>query len=65
MSSITDGMCQPCHYCGSQPENQTYEFVYNGIDRVVQADGYVKDNVESFLNHISKIYTYNEEDLFF
>jgi hypothetical protein len=33
---------EPCFYCGSEPANVIgrYKFVYNGVDRVVNWDGY-------------------------
>ena len=71
-------MSKPCHYCGLLPYNQTLELVYNGIDRVRADGSYTINNVvaccklcnrmksaltiEDFLNHISLIHSYNEED---
>lgn len=45
-----DITCQPCHYCGIEPSNEYVTpdkngtFVYNGIDRLDNARGYVKEN---------------------
>lgn len=40
---------QPCTYCGSKPSNVTTaqsgdQFVYNGLDRRDNSQGYTKDN---------------------
>ena len=44
---------QPCHYCGAQPHQSISQirpdlngdYIYNGLDRVDNARGYVADNV--------------------
>jgi hypothetical protein len=71
-----------CHYCGEKPSNNmiyrqkyfTYEFSYNGLDRIDSKKGYIKGNVVScckrcniaksdmeyseFINHIKRIFNY-------
>lgn len=46
-------MQQPCHYCGALPSNISRgseyngEYIYNGIDRVDNTQGYIEKNVVS------------------
>lgn len=69
-----------CTYCGSPPMHEAYNknmnesYIYNGIDRIDNKLGYVKDNyvsccgtcnflkhslgINKFLSHIKKIYEY-------
>lgn len=72
---------EPCHYCGMEPvqithpKNTNGEYVYNGIDRVDNSIGYVKENVvpcckrcnvaklnysvDDFLNWVKRVAEYN------
>lgn len=72
---------QNCHYCGASPMNSHQsngcvgEYVYNGIDRVDSAVGYIKENCVpccaicnraktnrnrgEFMDWIIKVYNYN------
>lgn len=49
MEEVQDLVHQECHYCGIPYSNEvkvrTGNFLYNGIDRVDNAKGYVKGNV--------------------
>ena len=77
---ITDN----CFYCGLEPSTLkstvTYNFYYNGIDRVDSNKGYTEDNCvtccfncnkakwalteKDFLNHIERIYEYQKNKSF-
>ena len=78
---------QNCHYCGREPENEhiyvsgsnTDSCIYNGIDRVDNSKGYIKENCVSscflcnkakgsmtrkeFLAFIERIAKYNNMNL--
>ena len=74
----------PCMYCGDSLETKYNQdgfngnFVYTGIDRVNNDEGYTKDNaipccstcnymkknlsVTDFLNHVKKIFYHNSTE---
>lgn len=51
LAQFTEITSRPCQYCGGEPANRgksahgTGDFAYNGLDRVVNTQGYVLDNV--------------------
>jgi predicted RNA-binding Zn-ribbon protein involved in translation (DUF1610 family) len=77
---LLDLVKRNCHYCNAEPSNLmqykqihfSYNFIYNGLDRVDSSKGYIKGNVlpsckkcniaksdlsyNEFLQHIEKIY---------
>ncbi len=72
---------QNCYYCGQEPnqiyksQNQTGEYIYNGLDRIDNTKGYIVDNVVpccgvcnwmkrdlsqiEFLSHVDQITKYS------
>jgi hypothetical protein len=79
-NELLDLIKSDCHYCGEPPSNKmnyiqkyfSYQFHYNGLDRINSKKGYIIGNVvpcckkcnlaksdlsyTDFINHISKIY---------
>ena len=77
---LLDLVKRNCHYCNAKPSNLmqykqvhfSYNFIYNGLDRVDSSKGYIRGNVlpcckkcniaksdlsyNDFLQHIEKIY---------
>ncbi len=69
-------MCQACHYCGYEPQENEY---LNGLDRVDPSKHYCDSNtvpccftcntmkgvlsIDVFLNQVRKIYEYRKEDI--
>ncbi len=52
-----------CSYCGSVPGNVLRDFVYNGIDRIDNAVGYILDNVITccgYCNRAKGVRSYQE-----
>lgn len=48
-------MLQNCHYCGSEPLGRINNgFMYNGLDRVDNAKGYVPGNVVTCCMHCNR-----------
>jgi hypothetical protein len=78
---IIDIINQNCYYCGIKPSNKyktkNSYYLYNGIDRVNNDKGYIKDNVvaccktcnfmklssskKDFLDHVDKIYKHQHK----
>ncbi len=40
-----------CHYCGVEPLQEFHGYIYNGIDRIDNSEGYIEGNVVSCCGH--------------